>query len=363
MPTTTRTHTAIATIAKGVVESVQFPTSEPGPEEVVVKVAYSAIVAPDVYMVEGVLPISQEDYPVPLGISISGLVDAVGHGVTRLKEGDRVCAFTMLEQKSKGLQTKAVLHQTLCAQIPDDLTLEAAATIPDNFVTAFYTLFNELGLPPLKAFPVISAPPGADKPVLIYGAGATTGQYAIQLLKLAGYTNVIATASSHNHDYLRSLGARHTIDYRSPDMADQIIRAAGGKVELVMDCISAEGTLKRVAQVVQSNAKVALLLPVKEGDSVITESGRAWMELPPDRNPFEEGVEVIGVRTFLYQENEYLKERLMPEILAQLLKDGLIQPSRIRMFDQGTFLERALAALELMGSGKVSGEKVVVKVA
>ena len=85
-------------------------------------------------------------------------------------------------------------------------------------------------------------------------------------------------------------------------MADQIIRAAGGKVELVMDCISAEGTLKRVAQVVQSNAKVALLLPVKEGDSVITESGRAWMELPPDRNPFEEGVEVIGVRTFLYQE-------------------------------------------------------------
>jgi len=53
----------------------------------------------------------------------------------------------------------------------------------------------------------------------------------------------------------------------------------------------------------------------------------------------------------------------MPEILAQLLTDGLIQPSRIRMFDQGTLLERTLAALELMGSGKVSGEKVVVRVA
>jgi len=90
MPTTTRTHTAIATIAKGVVESVQFPTSNAGPEEVVVKVACSAITAPDVYMVEGVIPIRPENYPVPLGLSISGFVDAVGDRVTRLKEGDRV---------------------------------------------------------------------------------------------------------------------------------------------------------------------------------------------------------------------------------------------------------------------------------
>ncbi|KAL4067251.1 chaperonin 10-like protein [Scleroderma yunnanense] len=361
--TTTRTHSAIATIAKGVVESIQFPTSDPGPGEVVVKVAYSTIVAPDVYMTDHGMFINPEDYPVPLGLNVSGIVGAVGDGVTRLKEGDRVCAFTLTEKKSKGLQTKAVIHQTLCAQIPDNLGLEAAVTIPDNFVTAFYTLFEELGLPPPKSFPVTSSPPDANNPILIYGAGATTGQYAIQLLKLVGYTNVIATASSHNHAYLRSLGARHTIDYKFPDMADQIIRAAGGKVRLAMDCISAEGTLKRVAQVVQSDAKVALLLPIKEGDSVITESGAAWMSVPPDRNPFEKGVKVIGVKTFLYQENEYMKEKLMPEILPQLLKDNLIQPSRIRMFDHGTFLERALDALELVRSGKVSGEKVVVKVA
>ena len=230
-----------------------------------------------------------------------------------------MCAFTLKENKSKGLQTKAVVHQTLCAQvgefvhgtrppinfvlqIPEELTLEAAVTITDNFVTAFYTLFNELGLPIPKTFPATYAPPDADKPILIYGAGATTGQYAIQLLKLAGYTNIIATASTHNHEYLRSLGARHTIDYKSPDMVEQVIRAADGKVGLVMDCISAEGTLKRVAQVVQSNAKVALLLPVKEGDSVMTESGTAWMSLPPERNPFEASVEVIGVMTFLYQQ-------------------------------------------------------------
>ena len=63
-------------------------------------------------------------------------------------------------------------------------------------------------------------------------------------------------------------------------MVEQVIRAADGKVGLVMDCISTEGTLKSVSQVVQSNAKVALLLPVKEGDLVMTESGTAWMSLP-----------------------------------------------------------------------------------
>lgn len=142
----------------------------------------------------------------------------------------------------------------------------------------------------------------ADVPILIYGAGATVGQYAIQLLKLAKYSNVIATASAHHHEYLRSLGAKHTVDYRTEDMAAQIIAAAGGKVPRVLDCISAEGTLKRVAQVVQSGAKVALLLPIKEGDSVITKDGKSWMEIPSGRNPFADDIEIVGVTTFFYQQ-------------------------------------------------------------
>ena len=82
-------------------------------------------------------------------------------------------------------------------------------TITDNLVTAFYTQFSELGSPTSKTFLEIYGPPSTDKPILICGAGATTDEYAIQLLELAGCTNVIATASTHNHEYLRSLGARH----------------------------------------------------------------------------------------------------------------------------------------------------------
>lgn len=361
--TTSRNHTAIAITGKAMVESIQMPTAEPNSGEVLVNVAYSTIAAPDVYMVDGALPTKPEDYPIPLGLNVSGTVLAIGDGVPKLKIGDRVCAFTLLQEKSKGLQLKAVVHHTLCAKIPDNMSLKDAVTIPDNFVTAFYTIFDQLGLPFPQPFPATAAPPHAEAPILIYGAGSTAGQYAIQVLRLAGYVNVIATASSRHHEYLRSLGAKDTVDYRAPDMADQIIRIAGGKVQLVMDCIAAEGTMKKVAQVVCPKAEVALLLPIKEGESLVPESGKMWMAVPPSRNPFGEDVKVIGVRTFLYQDNEYMKNNLMPEILPYLLKENLIKPSPIRMFNQGTFLERTLAALDLVRSGKVSGEKVVIQVA
>ncbi|KAF9245623.1 hypothetical protein BU15DRAFT_85354 [Melanogaster broomeanus] len=318
-------HSAIAIISKDVSKLFSCRLRSPDQE--------SIIVAPDVYMAD---------------FGVSGFVEEVGEGIQSLQT-----------RYSKGMQQYAVLLQTTCAKIPDSLALESAVTIPDNFVTSYFTLFDRLGLP-TPHFPVPSPPPGADKPILIYGGGATTGQYAIQLLNFAGYTNVITTASSHHHTYLRSLGADHTIDYKDPDMTEQIIRAAGGKLERVMDCVSAEGTLKIVAQVVAPQATVSMLLPIKAGDSLMADE--LWMELPADRNPFEKTVEVVTVRTFLYQQNEYLKEKLMPEILPHLLESGVITPNKVRLFDQGTFLERTLAALQLVRSGKVSGEKVVVKV-
>ena len=70
----------MATISKGVVESIQFSiTLDPRPGEVVInlKVAYSMIVAPDVYIMDYGMLVNPEDYAMPLGLGISGLVDAV----------------------------------------------------------------------------------------------------------------------------------------------------------------------------------------------------------------------------------------------------------------------------------------------
>ncbi|KAG1860289.1 hypothetical protein DFJ58DRAFT_644787, partial [Suillus subalutaceus] len=140
-------------------------------------------------------------------------------------------------------------------------SLEAAATIPDNFITAFYTLFDCLGLAP-PTFPISVPPPHAETPILVYGAGATSGQYAVQLLALAGYKRDIATASHRHHSYLKSLGAAHVIDYSADDMPEKILLAVGKNLRIFLDCISAESTLKSISSVVSSDGAVALLLPV-----------------------------------------------------------------------------------------------------
>jgi NADPH:quinone reductase-like Zn-dependent oxidoreductase len=267
------------------------------------------------------------NYPVVLGFNLSGVVEAVGSGVDDLQTGDKVCAFATAGSRGKDLQERAIIQSSTCAKLPDDYSLEAAVTIPDNFITAFYTLFDSLELAS-PTFPFSVPPPHAETPILVYGAGATSGQYAIQLLALAGYKRVIATASPRHHSYLKSLGAAHVIDYSADDMSEQILLAAGKNLQFVLDCISAEGTLKSISSVVSSDGVVAMLLPVTEGSTHIAgKDAQMWMELPADRNPFPHSVKLVGVRTLLYQQNEYLRDNLMPKILPRLLEEGIIQPN------------------------------------
>lgn len=355
-------HLAFATTAVGITSVIQVPTPSPGPGEVMVKVAFSAVIPLDTYISDYGRLVNGE-YPVVLGFNLSGVVEAVGSGVDGLQTRDKVCAFATAGSKGRGLQEYAIVQSSTCAKLPYDYSLEAAATIPDNFITAFYTLFDCLELTP-PTFPISVPPPHADTPILIYGAGATSGQYAVQLLALAGYKRIIATASPRHHSYLKSLGAAHVIDYNADDMPEKILLAAGRSLQFVLDCISAEGTLKSISSVVSSDGVVAMLLPVTEGSRhVAGKDVQMWMELPADRNPFPDSVKLVGVRTLLYQQNEYLRDNLMPKILPRLLEEAIIQPNRVRLFDQGSLQDRCQEALDVVRNRQVNGEKAIVKVA
>jgi NADPH:quinone reductase-like Zn-dependent oxidoreductase len=185
--------------------------------------------------------------------------------------------------------------------------LDKAATIPDNFLTAFYVLFDQLKLPIPTQLPAQTAPPNADVPILIYGSGSTAGQYSIQLLKLAGYTRIITAASPRHHATLKSFGATHVFDYNSPTLIDEIRNAAGGKVQLALDCVSAEGTIAIVSKVVSEEGTVAVLLPIKEGNSVTGAAGSTLhIQIPEGRNPFAKTVTIVYVSTFTYQTVSHL---------------------------------------------------------
>ncbi|KAF7548284.1 hypothetical protein G7046_g8722 [Stylonectria norvegica] len=76
-----------------------------------------------------------------------------------------------------------------------------------------------------------------------------------------------------------------------------------------------------------------------------------------------EGVIARGVRTHFYLDNEFYKEKLQPEIVPALLKEGVIAPNRQRVVEGATLVERAQNALTLLRRRDVSGERLVWRVA
>ncbi|KAL1742398.1 chaperonin 10-like protein [Schizophyllum fasciatum] len=352
------THRAVAALSPGKWDVISVPTESPGAGEVLIKVAYTAVIPFDTYQTD--LGYAVAEWPITLGFSVAGTIAKVGENVPDLKEGDRVTAFTFGNSRTRGLQEYTVQPYTVVGKVPANVALPAAATLPDNFVTAFYTLFSEAGLEWPKA-----SPASAGKPILVYGAGASSGQYAVQLLHAAGYTNVVATASPRNHAALRALGAAAVVDYRSAALAEEIERAAGGKVELAVDCISNGTTMGAIGKVLAPDGTVALLLPMKDGEKVRPEEKDAkfYFEIPDHlQGLIPETAKKLLVRTFLYQRNEFLKENLMPKILPELLEKGVIKPNAVRLCEDGSLKERAAVALDLLRNNKISGEKVVVKV-
>ena len=178
--------------------------------------------------------------------------------------------------------------------------------MPDNFTTALFTLFGEsnLSIPFSPSFPDQPAPSNADAPVLVYGAGASSGQYTVQLLKLTGFKNIFVTASPKNHALLKELGAAHCFDYRSTDLVKDILAATGGKkFAYVVDTIAVRASLNIVAAISDSSTRVAVLLPYKDGETVVNGPQSAMsIDMPAWASEILSGLNVHGVATFKHQQ-------------------------------------------------------------
>ena len=191
--------------------------------------------------------------------------------------------------------------------MPESYSLVDASSIPDNYVTAMFAVFGSdnlaLPLPPGNVLPASSAPEGSDKPILVYGAGSSSGQYTVQVLALAGYTNIIATASPRHHSLLGSFGARACIDYRASDLGGHIRDAVGGKaLAMVIDCIGARASIEAYAPAVDGGTRIAFLMPVKDGDKVVNEAdSKMHVEIPSWAHEVLNGAKLIPVFTFQHQ--------------------------------------------------------------
>ncbi|MGN6581246.1 MAG: zinc-binding alcohol dehydrogenase family protein [Bordetella sp.] len=173
-------------------------------------------------------------YPAVLGSDVAGDVVATGGG-GRFREGDRVLGLALGVDRAGNraaegaFQQYVVLREHCASRLAPWMSYEQAAVLPLALATAGSGLFleDQLGLVPPWA-PQARRPGNASGIIVVWGGSTSVGSCAIQLAAASGYT-VLTTASPHNHDRLRQLGAAHVEDYRAPDVLDRLLRAIGSR--------------------------------------------------------------------------------------------------------------------------------------
>ncbi len=159
-----------------------------------------------------------EDPPRVLGWDASGIVEAVGPGVSLFKPGDAVWYAGDITRSGSNAEYQLV-DERIVGRKPKSLSHVEAAALPLTTITAYEAFFDRLGIDR----------DGADKgqSILIIGAGGGVGSIGIQLAKHAGL-KVIATASRpETTAWVKDLGADHVVNHRA-DMVAQV-RALGQK--------------------------------------------------------------------------------------------------------------------------------------
>lgn len=193
----------------------------PKPDEVLVKVAFTALNRADLLQREGNYPVPPGDSPI-MGLEMSGTVVGKGDRVSKWTIGDQV--FGLLN--GGGYAELAVIHEDMAMPIPKGLSLQQAAAIPEVFLTAFQAL-NWIGK--LQV----------DETVLIHAGASGVGTAALQLAQLM-QANSMVTASAGKHAICYELGANKAIDYRRENFAEAVKEHTNGKgVDVIVDFIAA----------------------------------------------------------------------------------------------------------------------------
>ncbi|EXJ92113.1 hypothetical protein A1O3_00663 [Capronia epimyces CBS 606.96] len=367
MATPTHTHAAVVTVGQGLpLEVHQLPTPVPTADQVRIRNEWTASTPLDLHQADGGLLVK---HPQVLGDTVVGEVVQVGPQVSKLKVGDKVFGFSWRTQAEKGQQEFVVASEYLFGKLPKGISPQAAATVPNNFVTAWHTFTTEFGLELPWPKPESYVPKEKDAWILIWGGGSSVGQYALQILKWYGYANVVVTASKKHHQRLQAYGAAKSFDYRdrAGNVEQQILdfvaaQAPTARIAYILDCIgSLEGSVRPVARIARAGAKVAVMLPVIVKDAADGVKPEYDMDVKAVAD-WADGVQAVGVRTHFYLENKFLADRLQSEIMPTLLANRVVEPNDQVIVEGRTLLERAEKALSMLRRKEVSGARLVWRV-
>jgi putative PIG3 family NAD(P)H quinone oxidoreductase len=309
-----------------VMKLAEGPAPTPGPDEVLIEVAWAGVNRPDVLQRAGAYPPPPGASPI-LGLEVAGkVVKAAGPW----KMGDAVCALV----SGGGYAELCAAPAPQCLPVPKGMSLEAAAALPETFFTVWTNVFERGRL-------------AKGETILVHGGTSGIGTTAIQLAHAFGARVFTTAGSDEKCAFCKKIGADEAINYRTQDFVEEVRRLTDkAGVDLVLDmvggpyveknirCLALEGRLVQIAFLQQS--KVALdLLPMMLRRLTLTGS-----TLRP-RTAAQKGAIAAA-----------LKREVWP-----LLEAGTVRP----IIHQSFPLAEAAAAHRLMESSRHIG-KIVLQV-
>jgi NADPH2:quinone reductase len=315
--------------AREVLALGELPTPEPGPGEVRVRVAWSGVNPSDVKSRAG---LRTKALPFPRVVPHSdgsGRIDRVGVGVDPERVGQRVWLWNAAWGRAEGTAAEYVaLPAGQAVPLPEGIDLAAGAC---------------LGIPALTAYHAVTVGGGVEgKSVLVAGGAGAVGHYAVQLAKLKGARQVIATVSSPaKAEIARAAGADLVVNYRQEDFAARCREAAGR-----------EGGIDRIIEVdFAANVGADLAALRHEGEVVAYGSGA-----PEIAVPFSPAIlKNVLVRFFIvYNLTPDDRARALAGLTRLLEADDLTHNIGARLP-----LERIAEAHQLVEHGRVTGNVVL----
>ena len=314
--------------ASEVLSIEDLPTPTPGPYEVRVRVAWSGVYPSDVKSRAGV---RSKTLPFPRVVPHSdgsGVIDQVGDGVDPARIGERVWLWNAAWTRAFGSAAQyVVLPAPQAVSLPADVDLAVGAC---------------LGIPALTAYHAVTVDGGVrGKSVLVAGGAGAVGHYAIQMAKLTGAKQVLASVSSEEKGALaREAGADVVVNYRSEDIVKKCLEATTGDgVDRIIEVDLAANV----------TADLAALRP--EGDIIVYGSGAPGISVP-----FVPAIlKNVCLRFFIVYNLSHEDRTRAIEGLTQLLAaKGLLHNIAVRLP-----LSRIADAHDLVEHGKAIGNVVL----
>jgi NADPH2:quinone reductase len=207
---------AVRTGGPEVLEAVDLPVPSPGPGQILVRHQAVGLNFIDTYHRSGLYPMKT---PVVLGLEAAGVVETVGHDVSRVAIGDRVAYNGTLGAYAQA----AVVPADRAVKVPGSVSLETAAAVLLKGMTAEFLVRRCHKVEP-------------GQTVLIHAAAGGVGSILVQWAKALGATVIATVGSEAKAALARAHGADHVILYGHEDVAARVLGITGGQgVTVVYD--------------------------------------------------------------------------------------------------------------------------------